>query len=314
MDSSILFFQPSSKLHPYINNYYIADLYGYPESENFIHKHISNGCVEMLLTFNGTRGRILNNEGNKLLTESVIVGAHSLESDNKGLALDQGDKQLRFISINFKPNGFFSTFKVPESEIHNSFVDTFCLVGWCLRIVQVELESAKNNFERIKAIEKFLVKNISRNQSHNYNIVSGIRIAASVNLLKGKIKLPTLAQEFNYSERTLERNFRFAFGFSIKEYCKIVSLNCLLNHLSHYDDSDWVDLVSQYGYYDQSHMINEFRSATGITPATFLKRINKTVFIISNHLAIIESENLYEKVRDSLVTASKSSSEATFNS
>jgi AraC-like DNA-binding protein len=34
----------------------------------------------------------------------------------------------------------------------------------------------------------------------------------------------------------------------------------------------WADLALGYGYYDQSHFINEFRSFSGLSPLEFLQR------------------------------------------
>jgi AraC-like DNA-binding protein len=36
-------------------------------------------------------------------------------------------------------------------------------------------------------------------------------------------------------------------------------------------DPDWTRIALEAGYYDQSHMINDFRAVTGRTPATFFQ-------------------------------------------
>lgn len=35
---------------------------------------------------------------------------------------------------------------------------------------------------------------------------------------------------------------------------------------------DWVRIAADAGYYDQSHLIADFRELIGLTPGTFLKR------------------------------------------
>jgi AraC-like DNA-binding protein len=36
---------------------------------------------------------------------------------------------------------------------------------------------------------------------------------------------------------------------------------------------DWLDLVSQYGYYDHSHLIKDFSFYLNMTPRQFLQQI-----------------------------------------
>jgi len=35
---------------------------------------------------------------------------------------------------------------------------------------------------------------------------------------------------------------------------------------------DWADLALEGGFYDQSHLVNEFRALCGVTPTEFLGR------------------------------------------
>ena len=36
--------------------------------------------------------------------------------------------------------------------------------------------------------------------------------------------------------------------------------------------SDWVRIAADAGYYDQAHLIADFRQLVGLTPGAFLKR------------------------------------------
>jgi len=95
-----------------------------------------------------------------------------------------------------------------------------------------------------------------------------------------------LVIETKISERKLQRDFKTALGLSPKEYCKIVRFKNLLNDVNNQKKVNWLDLVCKFGYYDQAHLINEFKSATGISPDVFLKHRNKSIFNIYNHLVI----------------------------
>lgn len=38
---------------------------------------------------------------------------------------------------------------------------------------------------------------------------------------------------------------------------------------------DWVRIAADAGYYDQAHLINDFRELVGLTLGTFLKRADE---------------------------------------
>jgi AraC-like DNA-binding protein len=67
------------------------------------------------------------------------------------------------------------------------------------------------------------------------------------------------------SERQLRRTFESAVGLSPKRFARIVRMQDALRR-STARPARWVDVALDAGYYDQAHMIAEFRMLTGRTP------------------------------------------------
>jgi AraC-like DNA-binding protein len=298
MNNSISFFLPSPGLCEFIRNYYIVEFYTIPDTNAFEQRHLSDGCMEMFIGYQDTRSTCFDKDGKSFLLDSGVVGAHNLSNPVKGLLEETGSKEFKFVSINFRQNGFYSIFKIPGSETYNGFFDGSVIIGEEIGKLRERLSESATNTERISHIENYLKEKHTGNLSKNYKLSGGKEIASFISLKKGNIRIKELMSEFKASERTIERNFKAATGFPVKEYCKILRFNNLIEQITYNKNIDWADMVSLCGYYDQSHLINEFRTATGISPAVYCRNINKNVFKIYNHLAMMNSSELADTMTD----------------
>jgi AraC-like DNA-binding protein len=311
MNNSISFFLPSVKLRGFIQNYYICEFYSNPDSKTFEQTHIPNGSVEMFIGYQDTRSTCFNRNGDLFITDTGIVGAHNLGNAIKGLALEPGGKELKFISVNFTQNGFYNIFKIPGPETYNGLFNGKLILGNEILILQEKLSLVKTNLERITLLESYLLKKLIENIDKQFNLYLGFNIASYISCKMGNVRLKELMAEFRTSDRTLQRAFKASTGYPIKEYCKILRFYNLLEKISSQNDIIWADMVSQCGYYDQPHLINEFRSATGLSPTVYSRNMNNNIFRLYNHLVILKSVELYDTMiegsRSSLnVTSSKS--------
>ena len=86
----------------------------------------------------------------------------------------------------------------------------------------------------------------------------------------------TLADELHYSKRFLEKSFQSVMGIRPNQLIRIVRFQNFLFQLSHSTATRLTDLALQNGYYDQSHLIREFKNYTDLTPNQFAKAIDSS--------------------------------------
>lgn len=79
-----------------------------------------------------------------------------------------------------------------------------------------------------------------------------------------------VAEELGISERHLRRVFREVVGMCPKAFIKLKRFERAIKAASDGPDSSWSDIAVGAGYYDQAHMIADFRSIAGATPREFL--------------------------------------------
>ena len=114
----------------------------------------------------------------------------------------------------------------------------------------------------------------------------------------GRISLGSLAAEMDCSHRTLIARFRTCVGFPPKTIARLLRFNRAVRSLdrlsrtranepvskpylevSRAEDRlvgaiQWADLAADCGYFDQAHLIREFREFSGSTPAAFLRQVS----------------------------------------
>ncbi len=80
-----------------------------------------------------------------------------------------------------------------------------------------------------------------------------------------------IASEVGTSPTRLDHEFRRVVGLSPRVLARIVRLRRLLDGLDAFDDTvRWAELAASLGWYDQSHLIRDFRRHTGVSPTRYV--------------------------------------------
>ncbi len=84
----------------------------------------------------------------------------------------------------------------------------------------------------------------------------------------GNIQVQQLADHIGIHTRSLERLFKAEIGLPPKKIARMMRLRKVMLHIYQQDYSTLSDLAYQCGYSDQSHMIRDFKSMTGLLPSS----------------------------------------------
>lgn len=84
----------------------------------------------------------------------------------------------------------------------------------------------------------------------------------------------TVARDLGVSERQLRRVFHEAVGTTPKAYARLARFHRALGAARGHGHTNWSSIAASSGYYDQPHLIAEFRAITGVTPRALLAEIH----------------------------------------
>jgi AraC-like DNA-binding protein len=79
-----------------------------------------------------------------------------------------------------------------------------------------------------------------------------------------------LAAEVGVSHGHLDREFTAVVGLSPRALSRILRLRVLLAGLDVYAPVNWTALAAGLGWFDQSHLIRDFKRHTGVTPSEYV--------------------------------------------
>jgi AraC-like DNA-binding protein len=83
----------------------------------------------------------------------------------------------------------------------------------------------------------------------------------------------SVAVELGVSERHLRRVFRDTVGMSPKEFARLARFRRALRAAREDSRLSWATIAAATGYYDQAHLIAEFRTIAGVTPRALLSEL-----------------------------------------
>ena len=229
-------------------------------------------CVEMHFCYNDTSLLIRAGNGSAQFHD-LIIGDHNIYTH---YVVDNFKEVAKQIHVKFRPGGFFELFGVPEFEIRDAFFDVNTVLGDEANKLQDNINNACSTKERIGILDRFFHRRLTNHRDERW----AERNAWAVKWIirnRGDLRVAELFRHMGVTKRTLERHFLSRFGLSPKEFARVVRFKMVLSTLLSSVSVDWQELVSTYGYYDQSHLINEFREATTFSPELFLRQKGRTV-------------------------------------
>jgi transcriptional regulator GlxA family with amidase domain len=123
---------------------------------------------------------------------------------------------------------------------------------------------------RFKVVERWLLARLKPRAIVHPAVRWAVdRIAAT----GGRVSIESLAAEAGFSQKHLGNLFRQQVGLRPKSLARVHRFRgalYLVNRSS--GEVPWIALAEQCGFYDQSHLINEFRRFTGFSPTELARR------------------------------------------
>ncbi|TDE04990.1 helix-turn-helix transcriptional regulator [Flavobacterium hiemivividum] len=172
----------------------------------------------------------------------------------------------------------------------NSFKDSFIdrethLLGVCLKPATfanfynyASQNELTNNTVEFEKSNSFNVDKMMENPFKHFDHFFLERIKSKTNQLQsvindiyltnGQISIYELSKRNFTTVRQLERSFKKYIGLSPKEYSNIIRFQNALSVIKNTNhDRSLLDIAFECGYYDHSHLSNEIKRITGLSPS-----------------------------------------------
>jgi AraC-like DNA-binding protein len=278
------------RLRAYVHGYFAS-------SSNLrtpvLERHLPSAEVPLLLNFGEPhRHADAAGSGEWSTRDGVwVVGLHTRHQ------LTQAVGERHFMVVRFTPIGAHLFLGLPMHLIANEALDLEQIDSAVARALVRRVGLARSWPDRFAVMESLIAERIADAQMSGTVSVVWRRLVAT----DGRIALGSLAGELDCSHRTLIARFRTCVGFPPKTIARLLRFNRVVRSLdrasrtranetvgkpyiesTHPDDRRagairWADIATDCGYFDQAHLIKDFREFAGSTPEAFLSRVSQVV-------------------------------------
>ena len=176
-------------------------------------------------------------------------------------------RNMDLVGVRFKPGASALFLHTAVDELVASEVDVHAVLG----SEGIEVESCLSDpgtGQRLAHLERFLVRRLERSNGPDADVVRAVSL---IERSRGHLTMRSLREELGIRERRLQRKFKDHVGLTPKGYTRIVRLRRLVTLLDRRPEADFLELVHGEGFYDQAHLIREFKAGTGLTPGAYAR-------------------------------------------
>jgi len=186
------------------------------------------------------------------------------------------------MGVHFKAGGAFPFLKTEASELTNTHANLDDLWGRSGLELRDRLCAAATSQQRFRIMEGAL-----RNRLH-YHSNGQIQVALELFGMGGDGALVrAVARELGFSQRRLIQMFSSHVGLTPKVFCRVLRFQRARVLAEKLDAPDWAELAVRCGYFDQSHLIKDFKEFSGSTPNTYsLQQHRKDTRLKDNHVPL----------------------------
>lgn len=236
--------KPCTELAPFIHSFW--ELRG-DEQDKQWERNFPDGCAGLVMNMGDN---CLTNNGSVSMEfgKTYVVGAMTSFKDSFI------SNNTHLIGVCLKPAAFSNFYNyAPQNEL-----------------IDHTIEFEKSNsfnvdkilIDPINYLNQFYIERIRLNSNRLHSVIQDIHNS------NGQLSIYELSKKNYTTIRQLERQFKAQIGLSPKEYSNIVRFQNALDVIKNTaQNRSLLDIAFECGYYDHSHLTNEIKRNTGLSPS-----------------------------------------------
>lgn len=257
--------KPEKSLTEYVRFYWMLEGRVSPD-QPYIHRTLANASPELIFHYKGPFEELTQADQAE---KTFLTGIHA-----------QTNRVRRFIAksdfgifgVFLQPFAIPALFDQSSLDLKNELPDLTKLLGQEGRDLTEKMLSAPDNNQRVNIINHFLTQRLTH--FDRPEIAFATRRIFDHN---GQVNIGNLARKACLSQRQFERKFKETVGFTPKTFSRIVRFNSLLWNYP-IESKSLTEIAYEFGYYDQSHFIHDFKQFSGYNPKTYFSGNADEVF------------------------------------
>ncbi|HEX4738159.1 MAG TPA: helix-turn-helix domain-containing protein [Allosphingosinicella sp.] len=156
---------------------------------------------------------------------------------------------------------------IPLHELADRAVALGDLGAWGAALT-AELVEARSPIARAAVLDRHLWARLADAPEERPEIAHAVAMLAH----RPDVRIDALARDLGWSRKQLGRRVREATGVGPRLFRRLARFSRLVARLQRRDTGSWAELALDGGWFDQPHMLRDFRDFAGVTPREYLAR------------------------------------------
>jgi AraC-like DNA-binding protein len=211
--------------------------------------------------------------------DSARISDSRLQGPRTRSVVIRTSSRFELLGVHFKLGGAFPFVRCPVGELLNAGASLGELwgEGSAQRLLS-ELHALPSVGEKFRALEQWLLKLGGGRLRKHPAVTFAVRALCS----GPHGSAAEIAERTGYSQRHFIELFRNEVGLKPKQFHRLYRFRKVIEAVQRRSDVDWTDIGLAAGYFDQAHLIHDFREFSELTPERYFKL--RTPFV--NHVRI----------------------------
>jgi AraC-like DNA-binding protein len=191
---------------------------------------------------------------------SFVAGLH------RSAVLTEHDGWSAGIQVNLAPPAAYALLRTPLHELADVTVPLDAVLGADFERLVARVAELRDWPARFELVERALARRLAEEQPAPDIAWAWRRLAET----HGRARVGSLAEELGWSRKRLVQRFREQVGLPPKTVARLLRFEHATDLLEREPRPGFAELAFLCGYYDQSHLINEFQAIAGTTPTAYV--------------------------------------------
>lgn len=200
--------------------------------------------------------------------QSIVLPRFGLCGATRGTRTAEATPGTKILLVSFKPGQLPRLFGLAAQEIIEEFVPLADLLPHhVLDDLSAQMASVDSGSAKAAHFETFLLDLRAAQLKRSADLVLPEHLLFC--------PIGDIASAFNLSPRQFERHFVRSYGQSLRTFRQQARCSKMLVDLvfGQRTFANWASIAADSGYFDQAHLIRDFRRFTGYTPKTLGQRL-----------------------------------------
>ncbi len=241
---------------------------------------VPSGTIELVINLRDDEVRIHDREQpekHRRFSGAVLSGTYS------SIFVVDAMQHESMLGVHFKPGGAFPFLGALASELTDAHADLADLWGQSALELRERLCTVSTHRKQFQVMEEVLTCRLRRSKKGHPAVPIALHLLGPTGT---GASVRDVAREIGICQRRFSQVFAAQVGLPPKLFSRILRFQRARALADQINRLDWAQLASTCGYFDQSHLINDFQEFSGLSPTEYLRRHQPDGRLKSNHVPI----------------------------